>query len=342
MRIAPQGRPDDNRMFRRGFRRPFVCRAVPPMLIHCTILILVLLLGLPAEAADPVFPPGSRIGLVPPPGMVPSTVFQGFEDRERNAAIVLLELAGDAFAEIEKNFTVEALKAQGIEVEAREDIPRKDGRAFLVIAHQDVAGTPLRKWALVATEHELTAIVSVQVPDAARDTYPDAALRASLATFTTRAAVPLKEQLDLLPFSLRELAGFRIVRAAASGAALLTDGPKDAIELKEQPLLLITFISGGPEQSADRDSMARRVISATPGVKDMRVVRSEGMRIGGQAGHEIVVDAKDAKTETDLRLVQWLRFGTSASLRLLCVVRKDEWDKLFPRFRAVRDGIEPK
>src|SRR5262249_28662519 len=199
MRIGQQGRRDDNRTLRRGFRRPFVCRSVAPMLIRCTILILVLLLGLPAEAADPVFPPGSRIGLVPPPGMVPSTVFQGFEDRERNAAIVLLELAGDAFAEIEKNFTaealkaqaieVDALKAQGIEVEAREDIPRKDGRAFLVIALQDVAGTPLRKWALVATEHELTAIVSVQVPDAARDTYPDAALRASLATFTTRAAV---------------------------------------------------------------------------------------------------------------------------------------------------------
>jgi len=43
-------------------------------------------------------------------------------------------------------------------------------------------------------------------------------LRVSLATFTTRAAVPVQEQLDLLPFSLKDLAGFRIVRAAASGA----------------------------------------------------------------------------------------------------------------------------
>ena len=319
-----------------------MCRSVPPMLIRCTILILVLLLGLPAEAAEPEFPPGSRIGLVPPPGMVPSKAFQGFEDRERNAAILFLELVGDAFAEIERNFTVEALKAQGIEVEAREDIPRKDGRAFLVIAHQDVAGTPLRKWALVATEHQFTAIVSVQIPNAARDAYPDAALRASLATFTTRAAVPLQEQLDLLPYSLRELAGFRIVRAAANGAALLTDGPKDAIEFKEQPLLLITFVPSGSEQSGDRDSLARRVISQTPGVKDMRVVRSEGMRIGGQAGHEIVADARDATTDTDLRLVQWLRFGASASLWVLCVVRKDDWDQMYPRFRAVRDGIEPK
>jgi hypothetical protein len=27
---------------------------------------------------------------------------------------------------------------------------------------------------------------------------------------------------------------------------------------------------------------------------------------------------------------------------VLGVVRKDQWDPVFPRFRAVRDGIEPK
>jgi hypothetical protein len=315
---------------------------VAPMLIRWTILVLTLLSGLPAEAAEPVFPPGSRIGLEPPAGMTVSKLFQGFEDREKNASIIFVELSGEAYTEIEKSFAVEALKAQGIDVQAREEFPLKDGRGFLVIAHLAVAGTPFRKWALVATEHDLTAVISVQVPDAAQDAYPDAALRASLATFITRVAVPVQEQLDLLPFSLKDLAGFRIVRAAATGAALLTDGPKDAIELDQQPLLLITFLPGVGDQVSDRDSLARRAMSGTPGVTDMRIVRSEAMRIAGQPGHEIVVDAKDAKTETELRVVQWLRFGPGGSLRVLGAVRKDEWDKVFPRFRAVRDGIEPK
>ena len=312
------------------------------MLIRWTILVLALLSGLSAEAAEPVFPPGSRIGLEPPAGMTVSKLFQGFEDREKNASIIFVELSGEAYTEIEKSFAVEALKAQGIDVQAREEFPLKDGRGFLVIAHLAVAGTPFRKWALVASEHDLTAVISIQVPDAAQDSYPDAALRASLATFTTRAAVPVQEQLDLLPFSLKDLAGFRIVRAAATGAALLTEGPKDAIELDEQPLLLITFLPGVGDQVSDRDSLARRAMSGTPGVTDMRIVRSEAMRIAGQPGHEILVDAKDAKTETELRVVQWLRFGPGGSLRVLGAVRKDEWDKVFPRFRAVRDGIEPK
>ena len=312
------------------------------MLIRWTILVLTLLSGLPAEAAEPVFPPGSRIGLEPPAGMTVSKLFQGFEDREKNASIIFVELSGEAYTEIEKSFAVEALKAQGIDVQAREEFPLKDGRGFLVIAHLAVAGIPFRKWALVASEHDLTAVISIQVPDAAQDIYPDAALRASLATFTTRAAVPVQEQLDLLPFSLKDLAGFRIVRAAATGAALLTDGPKDAIEFDQQPLLLITFLPGVGDQVSDRDSLARRAMSGTPGVTDMRIVRSEAMRIAGQPGHEIVVDAKDAKTETELRVVQWLRFGPGGSLRVLGAVRKDEWEKVFPRFRAVRDGIEPK
>jgi hypothetical protein len=307
-----------------------------------TIVVLALLLAVPAGAAEPVFPPGSRIGLVPPAGMVPSKVFQGFEDRDKNASMIFLELSGDAYPEIEKSFAVEKLKTQGIDVESREEVFVKDGRGFLVIARQTSGGVPARKWALVATERDLTAVISVQVPDAAREAYPDATLRAALATFTTRAEVPVQEQLDLLPFGLRELAGFRIVRAASTGAALLTDGPKDAIEISDQPLLLITFLPGVGDQVSDRDSLARRAVAATPGVKDMRVVRAEPMRIGGQSGHEIVVDAKDAKTDAELRLVQWLRFGPAGSLRVLGAARKDAWDRMFPRFRAVRDGIEPK
>ena len=198
-----------------------------------------LLFGLAADAAEPVFPPGSRIGLVPPVGMIVSQLFQGFEDREKNASVIFVELSSEAYPEIEKSFAVETLKAQGIDVQAREEFPLKDGHGFLVIAHLAAAGTPTRKWVLVATEHDLTAVISVQVPDAAQDTYPDAALRVSLATFTTRAAVPVQEQLDLLPFSLKDLAGFRIVRAAASGAALLTDGPKDAIELEDGAVSLL-------------------------------------------------------------------------------------------------------
>jgi len=316
------------------------------MLMRSIILVVALvfaaLAARPATAADPVFPVGSHIGLVPPPGMVPSKAFEGFEDRDKNVAIVLVELAAAAYADIEKGFNPDALKAQGTEIESRDDVALKDGHGFILMAHQDVAGTKVRKWILVAAADDLTALVSIQVPEAAKDAYPDDAIRAALATTTVRASVPEAEQLGVLPFTLKDLAGFRIVRAAANGAALLTDGPKDAIELNEQAVFLITLGPPAPEQPEERDSLARRAIATTPGVKEMRIERAEPLRIGGQPGAEMIVQAKDARTDTAVTLVQWLRFGSGGSMRLLGISRADAWDKMFPRFRAMRDGIEPK
>ena len=44
-------------------------------------------------------------------------------------------------------------------------------------------------------------------------------------------------------------------------------------------------------------------------------------------------------TGQQVAVVQWLRFGTGGFMRVLGVAPKDDWDKLFNRFRAVRDGV---
>ena len=100
---------------------------------------------MPALAADLVYPPGSRIGLVPPPGVVTSTSFFGFEDRENNVAIVLMALPPEAFAEIEKSANAETLKRQGVTSTRREPVTLAAGKAFLVTGHQDVDNLRFRK-----------------------------------------------------------------------------------------------------------------------------------------------------------------------------------------------------
>jgi hypothetical protein len=79
-----------------------------------------------------------------------------------------------------------------------------------------------------------------------------------------------------------------------------------------------------------------------PALKDLRIVSSEPMRIGGQPGHEVRAQAKDVQTGADVELVQWLRFGTGAYLRILGFAPKEKWLDTFTRFRAVRDGLEPR
>jgi hypothetical protein len=90
--------------------------------IGAVILAVTLVLTAPAFAASPTFLPGSRIGLVPPAGMVPSQSFQGYEDASRKALLMITELGAETAERVDKDFTPEALAAGGIEVEAREDV----------------------------------------------------------------------------------------------------------------------------------------------------------------------------------------------------------------------------
>jgi hypothetical protein len=43
-----------------------------------------------------------------------------------------------------------------------------------------------------------------------------------------------------------------------------------------------------------------------------------------------------------MQIVQWLRFGTGAYLRILGIAPKQNWTPTFTRFRAVRDGLSPR
>ena len=306
-----------------------------------TACVLWAALVMPARAADAVFPIASRLGLVPPAGLQPASAFPGFEDTTNSVFVRLVALPAAAFAEIEKTMTNDALKKQGMTVEKRESLKVGSGNAILVIARQETNAGRIRKWLLIAPIDNLTALVSFETPAKAPAAYSDGTIRAALASLATRPTIPDSEQLTLLPFKIGDTAGFRLVRVVPGVAAQFTEGPKDALEATEQPQLVIAAAAGGPQQPEGRDRFARDAMGGLPPFKDIRVVNSETMRIGGQPGHEIRAQARDAQG-AEIEIVQWLRFGSGAYLRILGFAPKQNWTPMFMRFRAVRDGLEPR
>lgn len=296
-----------------------------------------------ARAVEPVFPPGSRVGLVPPAGMMPSQGFQGFEDPSTGAAIFVTEMSLRTYPEIEKEFSAAELKASGMAEERREDVTLKDGTGFIVIARQQVAGAPLRKWALVARLADITAVVLVLLPESAKAAYPDAPVREALASVAVRARVPAEQQLALLPYRIGDLGGFRLVRARPDGVALLTYGPNEAATAEEQPFFLIAMPGAAAPRPGERENFARRLLATAWDFKEARNLRSAEIKIGNDSAHEIVGEITSSKTGVELNVVQWLRFGgVGTYLQMLGVARREAWEEILPRMRAVRDGIAPK
>jgi len=309
----------------------------------------------PARAEEATFPPGSRVGLVPPPGMAVSKTFEGFADPAKDAAILIAVLPAGAFAEIEKVLDTDALKKQGVTVEKRESLQLSFGRGILLVGRQVADKAHYRKWLLVASANDLTAMVTVQVPDP-DDSYTDAALRASLATLAVRATVPEAEELGLLPFEVGDLAGFHVDDVLRGRALVLHDVPAAADTGKEtsketsketnnhgvEARMLIAAVPGGPPEADQREEFARLMFNEIGGIKQVKIVMSEPLRINGQSGFQTMAEAQDVRTGSDVRVIQWLRFGGGGYLQMVAIGSADGWTSMLTRLRAVRDSVELK
>ncbi|HEX5509480.1 MAG TPA: hypothetical protein VFX37_13340 [Pseudolabrys sp.] len=300
------------------------------------------LLGAQPACADVLYPKGLRIGLAPPAGMTPSARFSGFEDMERKASIKILDLPAAAYESLEKGAFAAPKQGSKVTIEKRESFPFNDGVGFLVTFDQEKDGATVHRWLMIAKSMSrsvpnLATLVDVEVPDAARSVYSDAAVRAALKSVTFRPA-PITEQLSLMPFKLNELADFRVMRVLPTGAAILINGPDD--DVSRNPYMIVAVGQGAPQKADDRTEFSRQLLVTAP-LPALKLTSMETIRIHNFPAVEIRAQAKGPRGEA-LSVIQWVRFGGTGFLRIVGVTPKDKWDALFPRFRAVRDGVAPR
>lgn len=309
------------------------------MILRRLAILIALCVAAPALAAGPVYPPGSRVGLEPAGDLKLSQRFPGFEDPDRKVAVTIFDLPAAAYDQLSRSAF--GLDQQGMSDITRENFAFANGVGVLVSAQAQDNGVPAHRWFLVAAATpaaapDLAMLIRVEVPDAARAVYSDAAVRAMLASVSFRT-VPTDELLGLLPFKLTDLAGLRVMRVVPDGVIVI-DGTAD--DMSKQPYAIVTAGRGAPDNADDRGRFARDLMTTAP-LRDLQLTSAEAMRIGGWPGSEIRGQASGLNGEP-VKLVQWLRFSPSGGgfLRIVAVAGKDQWDAMFNRFRALRDGVD--
>jgi hypothetical protein len=309
-------------------------------LIAATLAAAPLLVAAqPLLAADPVFPMASVIGLVPPNGMTVSKTFPGFEDADKDAAILLAAQAPAVYADLKKGLDADVLKKEGITAEKREDIPLSFGTATLVTGRAEADKKIYRKWLMIGQAKNVTALVNAQVPEK-ETAYTDAMVRAALLTLTVRESVPDTEKLAVLPFTIADLAGFHVQNVLIGRAALIGDPPDTTNPNDFPPHLFIGVFPGGPKEPDDRAEFARVTFSQIVGLENVKISISEPLRINNQPGYQTVAQAKDAHTGVTIMVAQWLRFGGGAFMQMIAMAQADKWVEAQNRLRTVRDSID--
>ncbi|WP_315767682.1 MULTISPECIES: hypothetical protein [unclassified Bradyrhizobium] len=293
----------------------------------------------PVLAADAVFPPGARVGLAPLVGLSVAKSFPGFETEDHSVKVLLAELPADAYGEVKNAFTANPGGTGGIKPES---IETTAGLGYYTVENGKDGATPVRRYSMIVAGGTFSGYVAAQVPESASKIYTDDAIRQMFASAAIRKEVPVDEQLSLMPFKVTELASFKTVRTLAPGAALILADGDEAKGFESAPFMVVSLIAAAPTEPGDRGRFAQQAATTIPGVRDARLTMSEPIRIDGLPAYETRIDATSGKDNTPVTIVQWLRFGGPTTLRIIGSAPRDQWSAAFPRFRAVRDGIQPK
>lgn len=285
--------------------------------------------------AGVVFPPGSAVGLKPMAGMVAATGFTGFANQGAQASILLAELPAEAYAGLSTLDEGALLQRQGITVTARRTVSLPAGPGVLLRGTQRAGAGVVVKHILILGTPALTALATFQAPDSST-AYTAAAVDAALLTTTTRPAPPLAEKVRVLPFVLRDLAGFRVVRTLAGTGVALTEGPLDVAPDAEQPLVVVQRQYGPYPTGPERAGLARARFAAAAGMRAQVVGRDEAL---GADGWLLDATGPDARTEAPRYALQVIRLVPGGILQLLAIARAEGREALAPRLLRMAAGM---
>jgi len=305
-----------------------------------TVAALLLCAAGPAFAADVTYPTGVRVGLVPLVGLNRAKAFAGFESEDQKVKVLVTELPADAYGEVKNAFSKpDAVGPTGIRPQT---IETGAGTAYYTVETAKDGADTVKRYSMMLPGGTFSGYVAVQVPENSAKIYTDDAVRQMFATAITRKEVPVDEQLSMMPFNVTDLGNFKNVRALAPGAALVLADGDEATGFEPAPFMVIGIIGATPPNPDDRARFAQESATRIPGVRDWKITMSEPIRIDGQPAYETRLDAISGKDNTQVTVVQWLRFGGPRMLRIVGSAPRDKWSEAFPRFRAVRDGIKPR
>ena len=303
------------------------------------VALLFLLLAAPAgvlaQASDDViYPPGKALGLKPPAGFELSKTFSGFVDAKSGSSFLLIQLPAEAFAEVKAGMTSEGLASQNIEITSSEPIRIGEYDGLLVRGVQTSGEAKVNKWILVLETPEAAFLVTAQ--DLTGDSLDDATVLATLNSIDVRKTPPVEVQVESLPFTMGDLAGFRVVRTVAGSGVLLTKGPKDVVTDGSQPVLIIQRPIERPfPTSVFPADLAEQLLRSVQTLNITKVGDTVDRTVAGSDGFETIAEATDKVLDASVVVGQWLRLSSGEQIYAMAILPDEGHEALLPDLRKL-------
>lgn len=265
------------------------------------LLAVIGLSGAPGQARVQQAP-ASRVAIDLPEGYEPARLFSGFTHDGNGVSLVVVEMPAQAYDELEKGLTGEALAAKGVTLTGRGQLKRPGDHIYIQGEQASAAGV-YAKFFVVFRESGVTALITANVQKASIETGQVKAAEIEAVLASARIAAVPAEAKDL--FALAHLGPFKPAGSFLGTAKAYTlDGGTQPPRASNGRAMLIVAPSLDQRLVSNPDEYAVQLLNGLAGHGEVKIGTRAPVSIGGLAGVEIEGTARENESGAELLLYQ--------------------------------------
>ena len=307
------------------------------------VLSALLLAGLAAHARaqERTAISGTTVSLTPLKGFVPSAKFAGLENVEAKASVLVVELPPEAHTQLSALFTnMEMAKTnfakQNITIDEAEDIETAGGKGRILTGQQKLGAATFDKW-IVLLKGAKTVMITVQAPD---DSDLDGDDVVTMLKSVSLGAEPtLEQKLEALPFRVRASEPFRVVDTFGGLGVLMTSGPLNVDPKGSQPMLIVTYQTGGQVPAGQLAAVGEKLLQTTRGFEKAEIAKRDTVTFAGDKGGAML-SGTITEGSARKRFVQYMGLGADGRfVRMIVSADEATYPSLEPAIKTIADSI---
>ncbi|MEL6588665.1 MAG: hypothetical protein AAFQ68_01215 [Bacteroidota bacterium] len=257
---------------------------------------------------------GTKVFMVVPESFAVATQFQGFQDFDRSASL-LVAILETPVQPLLQAFTKEALKGQGVEMEDKEPISLNGMKGTWITGTQSAYGSTFNKYILVFGDESFTCIVNGMYPEESKEELDALVVDAMRSTYYDQEAE--LNYLDALSFVLDTKGTKMQFGTLLTGSALYTVDGKVPTESEDKA----NFLAGpslNPSLILDEKAFCIKRLKQLPyenlSFREEDIIEVD---IDSLHGYSIPAVGTDSKDEAERFIYQTILFTDDGNYYIL-------------------------
>lgn len=278
---------------------------------------------------------GTKFFLVPPSGFINANNFQGFQQLNSGASILVMEIPGP-FSETTKGFNEQGLKTQGVVLKKKEEIKINGNHGLFLTTEQFAYGTNYSKYILVFGDSKATYMVNGTFPKEVTELDKD--IRESMLSVVYESGLTV-DPLSTVSFTVDTDNTKLKFGKSISGMLLYTVDGKVPTESGDKTSFIVG-LSLSNVQTVDKKLTALTRIKRLP-YTDLKIDESKikEIEIDGISGYEIVGEGLEKSNGTKELVYQVMLF-TDNGYYIMVGTTKNNFEQNLELFKKVAKTLK--